>query len=49
MVLVVIVFVILLAIGTPVGFSIAISGTMFFLQHPEFPTTTIVQLPISQG
>ncbi len=48
MVLVVIVFVILLAIGTPVGFSIAISGTMFFLQHPEFPTTTIVQLPISQ-
>ena len=48
MVVVVITFIILLAIGTPVGFSIAISGTTFFLQHPEFPITTIVQLPISQ-
>ena len=34
--------------GMPVGFSIAISGTMFFLQHPELPISTIVQLPISQ-
>ena len=48
MVLVVIVFMILLMVGMPVGFSIAISGTMFFLQHPELPISTIVQLPISQ-
>jgi len=48
MILVVIVFMILLMAGMPVGFSIAISGTMFFLQHPELPISTIVQLPISQ-
>lgn len=48
MVLVIIAFIILLAIGVPVGFSIAVSGAMFFLQHPEFPITTLVQLPISQ-
>jgi len=48
MILVVIVFMILLMVGMPVGFSIAISGTMFFLQHPELPISTIVQLPISQ-
>ncbi|MBN1183384.1 MAG: TRAP transporter large permease subunit, partial [Bacteroidales bacterium] len=39
---------ILLMIGVPVAFAIAISGTMFFLQHPELPIATIVQLPISQ-
>lgn len=48
MALVMIVFIILLMLGVPVGFSIGISGTMFFLQHPELPATTIVQLPISQ-
>lgn len=48
MIVVMITFIILLAIGVPVGFSIAISGATFFLQHPEFPITTIVQLPISQ-
>lgn len=48
MVIVLIVFLILLAFGLPVGFAIAISGTTYFLQHPEFPITTIVQLPISQ-
>ncbi len=48
MIVVVITFIILLAIGVPVGFSIAISGATFFFQHPEFPITTIVQLPISQ-
>lgn len=48
MIAVVIVFMILLIIGTPVGFSIAISGAVFFLQHPELPITTIIQLPISQ-
>ena len=48
MVIVIIAFIVLLAIGVPVGFSIAVSGAMFFLQHPEFPITTLVQLPISQ-
>lgn len=43
-----IVFIILLAIGMPVGFSVGISGVMFFLQNPDLPITTIVQLPISQ-
>jgi TRAP-type mannitol/chloroaromatic compound transport system permease large subunit len=48
MALVLIVFIIILMLGMPVGFAIGISGTMFFLQHPELPITTIVQLPISQ-
>lgn len=48
MVIVLIVFLILLAFGLPVGFAIGISGATYFLQHPEFPITTIVQLPISQ-
>lgn len=48
MLIVLIAFLILLALGVPVGFSIAISGATYFLQHPEFPLTTIVQLPISQ-
>jgi len=48
MALVMIVFIIALMLGMPVGFAIGISGTMFFLQHPELPITTIVQLPISQ-
>ena len=43
-----VVFIILLAIGMPVGFSVGISGVMFFLQNPDLPITTIVQLPISQ-
>lgn len=47
MALVLIVFIILLIIGMPVAFAIGISGVMFFLQHPELPMTTIVQLPIS--
>lgn len=48
MIVVLIVFVILLAVGVPVGFSIAISGFTYFFQHPELPITTAVQLPISQ-
>lgn len=48
MLIVLIAFLILLALGVPVGFSIAISGVTYFLQHPEFPLTTIIQLPISQ-
>ena len=48
MVLVVIVFLICLTIGMPVAFAIGISGTAFFLQHPELPFTMIAQLPVSQ-
>lgn len=48
MILVVIAFLILLAVGMPVGFSIGISGVLYFFQHPELPIATIVQLPISQ-
>ncbi len=48
MILVMIVFLFLLAVGMPVGFSIGMSGVMFFLQHGELPISTIVQLPISQ-
>ena len=48
MILVMIVFILLLMIGMPVGFSIAMSGIMFFLQNTELPFSTIVQLPISQ-
>jgi tripartite ATP-independent transporter DctM subunit len=48
MVIVVIVFLALLFAGMPVGFAIGLSGVSFFLQHPEFPLTTIVQLPITQ-
>jgi len=48
MILVLIAFLFLLAIGVPVGFSLGISGVFYFLQHPELPLATIVQLPISQ-
>lgn len=48
MVLVLIAFILLLAIGVPVGFSLGISGVFYFLQHMELPLATIVQLPISQ-
>lgn len=47
MAVVLISFLILLFIGMPVGFSIAISGITFFLQHQEIPFTTIVQLPVT--
>ena len=48
MLLVMITFIVLLIIGTPVGFSIGISGVVFFLQNSDLPFATIVQLPISQ-
>ena len=47
MTLVLIAFIILLIIGMPVAFAIGISGALFFVQHPELPFTTVVQLPIS--
>lgn len=48
MIVVFVLFVILLFLGVPVGFSVLISGAMFFFQHPELPLTTVVQLPITQ-
>ena len=48
MTIVFLLFLFLLFMGMPVAFAIGISGVAFFLQHPEMPFTTIIQLPISQ-
>jgi len=48
MLLVTIAFIIFLVIGMPVAFAIGISGTLFFLQHPNLPITIPIQLAISQ-
>jgi tripartite ATP-independent transporter DctM subunit len=48
MLIVFIVFLILLFIGVPVGFSVLIAGATFFFQHNDTLYTTIVQLPITQ-
>jgi TRAP-type transport system large permease protein len=45
---VVIVFAVLLLMGMPVAFAIGISGCVFFLQHPELPSTIPIQLTISE-
>jgi tripartite ATP-independent transporter DctM subunit len=41
-------FALLLLTGMPVAFAIAISGCVFFLQHPELPSTIPIQLTISE-
>lgn len=46
--IVTIVFLVLLFLGMPVGFAVGIAGATFFLQHPELPIITMIQLPISQ-
>jgi len=43
-----IVFAVLLTMGMPVAFAIGISGCVFFLQHPELPSTIPIQLTVSQ-
>jgi tripartite ATP-independent transporter DctM subunit len=48
MLLVAIAFVVFLLMGMPVAFAIAISGAVFFLQHPELPFTIPVQVTVSQ-
>jgi tripartite ATP-independent transporter DctM subunit len=49
MLLVFLVFIVLLFMGVPVGFSVLISGAVFFFQHSaDTLLTTIVQLPITQ-
>ena len=45
--LVVVVFLILLFLGMPVAFSIAISGTTFFLTNPNLPLSIVVQRAFS--
>ena len=41
-------FTVLLLIGMPVAFAIGISGCVFFLQHPELPSTIPIQLTITE-
>lgn len=48
MILVVIFFFLFMLLGMPVVFAISISGFLFFLQHPEIPITTPIQLPLTQ-
>jgi tripartite ATP-independent transporter DctM subunit len=48
MLVVAIAFLVLLLMGMPVAFAIGISGTLFFVQHPELPATIPIQLTISQ-
>jgi tripartite ATP-independent transporter DctM subunit len=48
MLLVAIAFVVLMLMGMPVAFAIAISGTLFFLQNPDLPITIPVQVTVSQ-
>jgi tripartite ATP-independent transporter DctM subunit len=48
MLTVLIVFAILLLLGMPVAFAIGISGTVFFLQHPELPFTIPIQLTVTE-
>ena len=45
---VVVAFTVLLLMGMPVAFAIGISGCVFFLQHPELPSTIPIQLTISE-
>jgi TRAP-type transport system large permease protein len=48
MVLVLLVFTVLLLIGMPVAFAVAISGTVFFMQNPELPATIPIQLTVTE-
>ena len=41
-------FILFLIMGMPVAFAIGISGALFFLQHPELPTTIPIQLTVTQ-
>jgi tripartite ATP-independent transporter DctM subunit len=45
---VVIAFVVFLLMGMPVAFAIGIAGCVFFLQHPELPSTIPIQLTLSE-
>jgi tripartite ATP-independent transporter DctM subunit len=45
---VVVAFTVFLLMGMPVAFAIGIAGCVFFLQHPELPSTIPIQLTISE-
>ena len=45
---VLVVFTVLLLMGMPVAFAIGISGCVFFLQHPELPSTIPIQLTVTE-
>ena len=45
---VLIAFAVFLLMGMPVAFAIGIAGCVFFLQHPELPSTIPIQLTVSQ-
>ena len=48
MIWVLVAFTVLLLMGMPVAFAIGISGCVFFLQHPELPSTIPIQLTVSE-
>jgi tripartite ATP-independent transporter DctM subunit len=48
MLLVAVSFIVFMLMGMPVAFAIGISGTLFFLLHPELPFTIPVQVTVSQ-
>ncbi|TCT12445.1 tripartite ATP-independent transporter DctM subunit [Tepidamorphus gemmatus] len=48
MILVVATFVVLMLMGMPLAFAIGMAGTVFFIQHPELPSTIPVQVTVSQ-
>jgi TRAP-type transport system large permease protein len=41
-------FAVFLLMGMPVAFAIGIAGCVFFLQHPELPSTIPIQVTVSQ-
>ena len=48
MLIVIIAFAILMAIGMPVAFAIGIAGALFFIQHPELPATIPIQVTVTE-
>lgn len=48
MLIVCIAFAVLLLLGMPVAFAIGISGSLFFVQHPELPATIPIQITITE-
>jgi tripartite ATP-independent transporter DctM subunit len=48
MLIVTIAFVVLMLLGMPLAFVVGISGTLFFLQHPELPITIPIQLTVTE-
>ena len=45
---VIMIFLFLTVIGMPIAFGLGISGTVFFLLHPEMPFRIVFQLPVTQ-